>query len=91
MRRLAVAAATALVVSAASAPLGNWVSRAMEREADWGALQATRDPKADIGLQQGFVTRSLGVPDPPGWVSFWFGTHPDALERIGLALRAERG
>lgn len=91
VRRLAVAAATAIVLSAASAPLGNWVSRAMERQADWGALQATRDPAADIGLQQGLTRTALGVPDPPGWVMFLFGTHPTALERIGLALRAQKG
>ena len=87
LRRLAIAAAAAAVLSAASAPLGNWVSRAFEREADWGALQATRDPAADIGLQQGLTERSLGVPDPPAAIRFWFGTHPSALERIALAER----
>lgn len=87
LRRLAIAAAAAAVVSAASAPLGNWVSRAFEREADWGALSATRDPAADIGLQQGLTERSLGVPDPPAAIRFWFGTHPSALERIALAER----
>lgn len=87
LRRLAIAAAAAAVVAAASAPLGNWVSRAFEREADWGALSATRDPAADIGLQQGLTERSLGVPDPPAAIRFWFGTHPSALERIALAER----
>ena len=87
MRRLAIAAAAAAIVSAGSAPLGNWVSRAFEREADWGALEATRDPAADIGLQQGLTRRSLGVPDPPAAIQFWFGSHPTALERIALALR----
>jgi hypothetical protein len=37
------------------------------------------------------VKRSLGVPDPPEAVQVWFGTHPTALERIALAVRAERG
>lgn len=87
VRRLAIVAATATVVSAASAPLAGWVSRAYEREADWGALVATRDPDAAIGLHQGLVERSLGVPDPPAAISFWFGSHPPALERIALALR----
>jgi hypothetical protein len=32
----------------------------------------------------------MGVPDPPRWVRILWGTHPTALERIGLALRAER-
>lgn len=91
LRRLAVAAAAATIVSAASAPLGNWVSRAYEREADWGALSATRDPQADIGLQQGLVARGLGVPDPPLGIQLWFGSHPTALERIALALRYRAG
>lgn len=92
VRRLTVAAATAAVVLAAVAPLGSWVSRAYEREAEWTALRLTDDPGAAIGLQQGLVERSLGVPDPPRPVRVWFGTHPTALERIGMALRhaAER-
>lgn len=89
-RRLAVAAAAAAALMAASAPLGAWVSRAYEREADWSALTVTRDPHAAIGLQQGLVRRSLGVPDPPRWVQAWFGTHPTALERVAMARRAER-
>jgi STE24 endopeptidase len=91
LRRLAIAAATATVISAASAPLGNWVSRSFEREADWAALSVSRDPEADIGLHQGLVERSLGVPDPPAAIRFWFGTHPSALERIALALRYRDG
>jgi STE24 endopeptidase len=91
VRRVAIAAATAAVIGAASAPLSNWVSRAYEREAEWRALQLAQDPPAAIGLQQGLVEKSLGVPDPPAAIRVWFGSHPTALERIGMALRAERG
>jgi STE24 endopeptidase len=91
VRRVAIAAATAAVIGAASAPLSNWVSRAYEREAEWRALQLVQDPPAAIGLQQGLVEKSLGVPDPPAAIRVWFGSHPTALERIGMALRAERG
>jgi STE24 endopeptidase len=91
VRRLAVAAAAAAVISFASAPLGSWVSRAIERDAEWRGLQLSRDPQAAIGLQQGMVERSLGVPDPPAAIQLWFGTHPTALERIAMALRYERG
>ncbi len=94
LRRLAVAAAAAAIISASSAPLSNWVSRGFERQADWGALSVTGDSEAAIGLQQNLVKRSLGVPDPPFAIRIWFGTHPTALERIGLALRyraAEEG
>ena len=91
VRRVAIAAATAAVIGAASAPLSNWVSRAYEREAEWRGLQLSGDPQAAIGLQQGLVAKSLGVPDPPEGIQVWFGSHPTALERIGMALRAERG
>ena len=91
VRRLAIAAASAAVIGALSAPLITWVSRAYEREAEWRGLAISRDPDAAIGLQQGFVRRSLGVPDPPEAVRVWFGTHPTALERIGMALRARDG
>jgi STE24 endopeptidase len=87
LRRVAVAAAAAAVISVAGAPLGTWVSRAYEREAEWRGLQLSADPHAAIGLQQGLVERSLGVPDPPEAIQVWFGTHPTALERIGMALR----
>ena len=90
VRRVAIAAATAAVIGAASAPLSNWVSRAYEREAEWRGLQLAGDPQAAIGLQQGLVAKSLGVPDPPAGIRVWFGSHPTALERIGMALRAER-
>jgi STE24 endopeptidase len=89
VRRLAVAAAAAATIGAVATPLGAWVSRAYEREADWSALQVTHDPGAAIRLQQGLVRRSLNVPDPPEAVQVWFGTHPTALERIALAERSE--
>jgi STE24 endopeptidase len=89
VRRVAIAAAAATVTGAASAPLANWRSRAYEREADWRGIQLTGDAQAAIGLQQGFVAKSLGVPDTPEGIQVWFGTHPTALQRIGLALRAE--
>jgi STE24 endopeptidase len=85
-----VVAAGAIALGAASAPLGNWVSRAYEGEAEWRALQVTGDAGAAIRLQEGLVRQNLGVPDPPAWVRLWFGTHPTALERIGLARRLGR-
>ena len=53
LRRLAIAAAAAAVISARARPLANWVSRAYEREADWRGLQLSRDPAADIGAAAG--------------------------------------
>ena len=87
LRRLAIAAASAAVITTLATPLANWVSRAYEREADWRGLQLSHDPSADIALQQGLTERSLGVPDPPEAIQLWFGTHPTSLDRIALALR----
>jgi STE24 endopeptidase len=69
-------------------PLANAVSRRYEAEADWLALQATRDPESGIGLEQRFVTTGLADPDPPAWVRYWLGTHPTPLQRIGMAESA---
>jgi STE24 endopeptidase len=88
LRRLAVTAAAGAIVLAAATPLGGWISRAYEREADWVALGLYPRSEAVVGLHQRLVERSLGVPDPPRTIHAWFGTHPTALERIGLALRA---
>jgi STE24 endopeptidase len=71
-------------------PLANAVSRRYEAEADWLALQATEDPASAVALEQGFVTTGLADPEPPGWVTVWFGTHPTPMERLAMA-EAEAG
>ncbi len=69
----------------ATAPLANHVSRRMETEADWKALQVTQDPAALEGVMLGFSTTSLGDPDPPGWVQLMVGTHPTLADRVAMA------
>jgi STE24 endopeptidase len=71
-------------------PLANAVSRRYEAEADWLALEATRDPESGIALDRNFVRTGLADPDPPAWVTFWFGTHPTPMDRIAMA-EAARG
>jgi STE24 endopeptidase len=88
LRRLTVAAVGVGVLGALAGRLGLKMSRGFEREADWEALRATDDPDAAIELQRGLITKNLGVPDPPGWVQRMWGSHPTALERIGLALHS---
>jgi STE24 endopeptidase len=75
----------ALLVFLGTLPLANAVSRRYEAEADWIALRTTHDPRGLIGLEQTFVRTSLAQPDPPAWVTFWFGTHPTPIERIAMA------
>jgi STE24 endopeptidase len=66
-------------------PLENTISRRMEAEADWTALQATRDPKADEALFAGFFHIMRDDPDPPGWYQAFFGGHPSFEQRIAMA------
>jgi len=73
------------VFQLATAPLANHISRRMEAEADWKALEVSRDPAALEGVMQGFSRQSLGDPDPPGWVQLMTGTHPALADRIAMA------
>ena len=73
------------VFQLATAPLANHVSRRMEAEADWKALQVTEDPAALEGVMRGFSETGLGDPDPPGWVQLMVGTHPTLADRIAMA------
>ena len=73
------------VFQLATTPLANHISRRMEAEADWKALEVTRDPGALEGLMLGFAKTSLGDPDPPGWVQLVVGDHPTLARRIAMA------
>jgi STE24 endopeptidase len=73
------------VLQLAAAPAENWLSRRMESEADWKALEVTRDPTSLEGLMVEFSRTSLGDPDPPGWTQLLFGTHPTLAERVAMA------
>jgi STE24 endopeptidase len=80
-----VALLVVAIFQLATAPLANHISRRMEAEADWKALQVTQDPAALEGLMLGFSETSLGDPDPPGWVQHVVGTHPALADRIAMA------
>jgi len=77
-----------LVVAAlqlALAPAQTWITRRMEAEADWKALQTTRDPTAARGLFVGFSDTSLANPDPPGWAHLLLDGHPTLAQRVAMA------
>ena len=78
---LLVLSALALLV----APAYNEVSRRYEAEADWRALNASRDPQAAVGVFRRFTSTDLAQPDPPTWTACSSGTHPTVLERIAMA------
>jgi STE24 endopeptidase len=73
------------VLQLALAPAATWLSRRMEAEADWKALQTTRDPEGARQLFTGFARTSLGDPDPPTWSQWLLGTHPTLADRVAMA------
>jgi STE24 endopeptidase len=70
-------------------PAVNAVSRRYETEADWVALQATRDSDASRMLTLRLARASLADPDPPIWAYILFRTHPTTMQRIALTLAWE--
>jgi STE24 endopeptidase len=73
------------VLQLVTAPASTSISRRMEAEADWKALEVTRDPESMERLFVAFSTTSLGDPDPPGWVQLVLGTHPSLEDRVAMA------
>ncbi len=74
-----------VILQLASLPLQNSISRHMEQEADWVALETTREPDQARRLFEKFTTLALSDPDPPSWSVVLLGSHPSVLERIELA------
>ena len=73
-----------VVLQLLTSPLQNAVSSRMEQEADWTALNATRDPAAATTLFQRLARTSLADPDPPGWWQALTGNHPTIMRRIEM-------
>ncbi|MGH3105454.1 MAG: M48 family metalloprotease [Gaiellaceae bacterium] len=66
-------------------PVQNVISRRLEAEADWAALEVTRDPDAAKGLFQRFATTALQQPSPPTWSYVLLESHPTLMQRIAMA------
>jgi STE24 endopeptidase len=75
------------VLALVTAPLQNAVSRRYEAEADWRALNATRDPASATKLFRSFETTSLEQPSPSLWDYLWLENHPTLMQRIAMAQR----
>lgn len=73
------------VLQLAASPAESLVSRRMEAEADWKALETTRDPAAARALFRELAVTSLGDPSPPAWAQLVFGTHPTLAARVAMA------
>jgi len=73
------------VVQLVLAPAQALVSRRMEAEADWKALQTTRDPAAAKRLFVDFAKTDLANPDPPLWAHVLLDSHPTLAQRLAMA------
>jgi STE24 endopeptidase len=82
---LFVLVAASLVVQ----PFDNLITRRMEMEADWVALETTKNPDAARELFEEFAETALQEPDPPEWAHVWFDTHPSIVDRIAEATAWE--
>ena len=80
-----VAVLAVVVAELALLPVANALSRRYEAEADWVALETTRDPAAAEALIRRFSRTGLAQPDPPRWAYALRSTHPSPVERIALA------
>lgn len=74
-----------VVLSFAMTPVNSAFSRRAEAEADWAALEATKDPKAMEALFKGFTDEGLADPDPPGWWTAVFESHQTGADRVAMA------
>jgi STE24 endopeptidase len=68
-----------------SSPIEGTISRRMEAEADWIALELSRDPDTFVQVTRRLARANLSPVTPPGWIVRWFYSHPPVLERIGMA------
>ena len=73
-----------IVLQLVAMPFENVISRRYEAEADWVALQATRDPAAARGAFQNLSRADLTQPSPPTWDYLLLETHPTIAQRIAM-------
>jgi STE24 endopeptidase len=74
-----------VVLGLLASPVENAISRHREAEADWRALDATRDPAAASALFRRFVPLALDDPDPPLWDYVLRENHPTIVQRLAMA------
>lgn len=74
-----------VALSLAALPGENAISRHLEAEADWSALQATHDPSDAQSLFEGFVPSTLDDPSPSTIDYLLLENHPTIMQRIAMA------
>jgi STE24 endopeptidase len=73
-----------VVLSLVITPLQNAFGRRYETEADWVALNATRDPAAQRAMMRLLAITAKARPNPPALEHLFEDGHPTILERIEL-------
>lgn len=71
-------------------PMFNLVTRRAEASADWSSLEATHEPAVAREMFRRLSTTSHASPDPPGWTSLLYGSHPTIMQRIEMTYAWER-
>jgi STE24 endopeptidase len=82
-----------VVLQVAISPAQNVITRKYEAEADWVALQTSRDPRAARELFEELAETSKADPKPPAWSYVLFDTHPTTTQRVAMvaAWQARNG
>jgi STE24 endopeptidase len=73
-----------VVLQIVISPVQNVITRRYEAEADWVALQASRDPRAARELFEELSETTKSDPRPPTWSYVLFDTHPTTMQRIAM-------
>ncbi|MBU0548988.1 MAG: M48 family metallopeptidase [Candidatus Omnitrophica bacterium] len=68
-------------------PLLNWISRVMEKNADFLALKSSGLKEAFISMMSKLSAQNLSDTNPARWIKVWFYDHPPTIERIKMAER----
>ena len=84
-RAVPIALLVVTMLQLAASPITSGSSRRMEAEADWAALEATRDADSMVALHHRFTEQALSDPDPPDWFHWAFDSHPSGAERVAMA------
>jgi STE24 endopeptidase len=74
-----------VVLQIAALPVQAWLTRRMEMEADWKALESSRDPASMERLFHSFAETSLSDPSPPTWAYVLLEDHPTLEQRVAMA------
>jgi Zn-dependent protease with chaperone function len=78
------------VLSILITPLQNAFARRYETEADWVALNATKDPAAQRDTMRLLAVTAKSRPNPPALEHLFEDGHPTILDRIALTKAWEK-